>query len=68
MATTTTVVVSTTEFQRSHGKTPRGSGTWAFFFAGETEARWFSGSFTEAKAAAVRTARAAGVTRVSVGS
>lgn len=69
MATTAaSVQVSTTEFQAAHGRAPRGSGTWAFFFAGEVEARWFRGTFTEAKSQATRAAAAAHVRSVSVGS
>jgi hypothetical protein len=70
MATTTQtrVEVSTSAFEFAHGHKARGEGSWAFFFEGETEARWFRGTFTEAKRQAVRAAAAAGVHRVTVGS
>lgn len=66
--TQTRVEVSTTAFEFAHGRKARGTGMWAFFFEGESEARWFRGTFTEAKQTAVRAAAAAGVRRVTVGS
>lgn len=49
-----TTRIDTSRFENAHGKTPRGYGCWAF------ETRWggvvfrFTGTFTEAKAAARR--------------
>lgn len=60
--------VSTSRFEFDHGRKPRGFGMWAFFFEGETEPRWFSGTFGEAKKMAVAEARRHGVSRMRVGS
>ena len=45
--------VSTTQYEFSHGKKPRGFGTWGFFFDGKRDADqafWFSGSYGNAAA------------------
>jgi hypothetical protein len=63
--------VSTAAFEFAHGKKPRGTGTWAFFFDGARDVRdafWFTGTFAEAKAKAVAFAHEHGHTTVSVGS
>lgn len=47
-----TVEFNTTEFQFSHGRTPRGVGAWAFSFVRHPEMDemvWVNGSFSEAK-------------------
>lgn len=64
--------VSTAEYVRSHGREPRGSGRWAFFFDGDdrAEAAWFAPgqvTFAEARKAAVAEARRRGASRVEVG-
>ena len=54
--------LKTTEYQFSHGRQPRGYGSWAFEIKGgsETEAKveWFKGTYTEAKAQAIKVAKA----------
>jgi hypothetical protein len=67
----TQVRVHTTDYQFAHGHMPRGTGTWAFFFnrnASVDQAFWFSGSFTDAKRAAVAAAKAREADDVFVGS
>lgn len=62
---------STSQFEFAHGKKPRGNGTWAFFFDSRTDVEtvfWHTGSFAEAKAAAMAEAARVGARRVSVGS
>jgi hypothetical protein len=60
--------VSTTEYEFSHGKNPRGTGQWAFFFDGESEPFWHTGSYAEAKKMAIKYAVAKGHARIKVGS
>ena len=66
--------VNTTDFEFSHGRKPRGRGSWAFFFERDRrnhdvqDAFWHHGSFTEAKKAAVEEARRRGARDVFVGS
>jgi hypothetical protein len=58
-------------YQFSHGRAPRGRGSWAFFFGREQDigsAYWFSGSYAEAKKAAIAEARRRNVNEVFVGS
>lgn len=62
------VTVSTTEYQFAHGKQPRGTGQWAFFFDKNPEPMWSTGSFAQAKKFAVAWAVAKGYTTVKVGS
>lgn len=67
-----TVTVSTTEFEFTHGRKPRGTGFWFFF----TNARLGlgaahfsgSGSFADVKSRAQVWAAGRGFTRLSVGS
>lgn len=71
--TRSTVTVSTRSYEASHGRQPRGTGSWAFFFDGErdvAQAWWSSGSapYREARAAAVAEARRRGASSVEVGS
>lgn len=61
-----TVQISTTKYEFSHGRQPRGCGDWAFSIDGEGPV-WVVGvPYTEAKAEAVRRAREAGATLVEV--
>lgn len=60
--------VSTAHYQFAHGRKPRGSGDWAFFFDGDAVPFWVVGvSYSEALDHAVRVARERGVSRVEVG-
>jgi len=61
-----TVYVSTTEYQFSHGKQPRGTGNWAFFFT-DAYVFWFNGPYGAAKRAAVTEAKRRGVSSIKVG-
>ena len=71
MTSTRTVRVSTRDYEFAHGRTPRGFGHWAFEF-GEREAaeavEFWTGTYSEAKAQAVRFAKDNGYSYVSVGS
>lgn len=52
--------VDTTEFEASHGRKPRGYGSWGFSFKRnpeDSEIIWAQGAFTEAKSAAFTIAR-----------
>jgi len=63
--------VSTARYEFAHGKKPRGTGMWAFFFGQNDsveDAFWHRGTYAEAKAAAVAEASKRGFSRVSVGS
>jgi hypothetical protein len=66
------VTVSTSAYEFAHGKRPRGTGHWAFYFRNGTsevgEMFWASGSYSAAKAAAVREAVARGASTVVVAS
>jgi hypothetical protein len=63
---------SSTQYEFAHGKKPRGFGAWAFFFdrnADDVEnAKFFTGSFGDAKKQAMDFARANGKNSVEVGS
>lgn len=65
-----TVNVRTEEYRFNHGAEPRGQGSWAFQLEGHEEPTWFQGTFSQAKAQAVKQARAearqAGATWVDV--
>lgn len=64
------IPVSTTEYQSSHGKLPRGYGYWAFFPTGTRkgeDAIWQHGSFGAAKKQAQIVADAAGIKSLKVG-
>lgn len=62
--------VMTEEYECSHGKKPRGFGHWAFRFhqswRSEAEPRFYTGTYGEAKQRAMRDAKAAGCTSMSV--
>jgi hypothetical protein len=63
------VQVSTAQYEFAHGRKPRGTGDWAFFFDGDRAPFWVVGvSFTEARKHAVTVAAERGVSRVEVGS
>jgi hypothetical protein len=59
MMTKTRVQFDTSEFERAHGRNPRGRGSWAFADAQHARRAdyldfvfWFNGSYGEAKRAA----------------
>lgn len=68
------ITVSTDNYEFVHGRAPRGVGSWAFYLGGA--GRWLAEpvfapgmmSYGQAKAWAVREARAQGLTEVVVGS
>lgn len=69
MSATRTPEVSTSQYEFAHGRQPRGTGTWAFFFDRNTQAFWVpNASYSEARRQAVQAARAGGYSRVEVGS
>lgn len=58
---------TTTRYEASHGRRPRGTGTWGFFFGSNTEPWWAPfGTYTQARRAAEAEARRRGETRVTV--
>lgn len=59
-------MVSTASFEFSHGRKPRGTGTWAFFINGSQTPVFINGSYGEAKVQAVKAAGRYG--KVVVGS
>ena len=64
------VTVKTNQFVNAHGKQPRGTGQWFFFMGADDDvmnAFQFTGSFGQAKKAAVDEARKRGVATVHVG-
>lgn len=66
-----TVHVNTNEYQFSHGKQPRGHGSWAFFFVRTddvNQAFWFYGTYADARKAAADEAKRRGFDEVFVGS
>jgi len=60
------VEVSTTKFQTSHGHLPRGKGRWAFLIAGSVEFIRGNLPFTQAKASARAIAAAKGCYLIEV--
>lgn len=64
------VTVDTGPFVRSHGREPRGTGQWAFYFGDNTEPEFApaSQSYTAARRWAGREARRRGVRSVTVAS
>lgn len=61
--------IDTSEYLRSHGKQPRGTGMWGFFFDREQDVQncfWHPGSFAEAKQRAVAWAVTKGHTVIRV--
>lgn len=66
-----TVSISTAQYERAHGRKPRGRGSWAFFFDGDESidsAFWVSGMYVEARRQAIQEARRLGKHTVEVGS
>ena len=66
MSTMGPVEVRTTAYAFAHGKAPRGTGAWAFVIGCRPDLFWFTGSYGEAKRAAVAEARRRGAIRVEV--
>lgn len=62
------IEVCTEEYVFTHGSAPRGKGLWMFVLAGDRGATTFefNGTYGQAKAAAVREARASGCYAVAV--
>ena len=66
------IMVSTREYEGSHGRKPRGFGHWAFWMGRDTsdidKAMWFSGMYTDAVRQAKQKAQELGVSVITVGS
>ncbi len=67
------VSVNTSEFVFSHGREPKGRGSWAFGFGvkhpnvcNPEECRWFDGTYAQARRAAVAAAASEGVSVIYV--
>jgi hypothetical protein len=60
------VEVNTTEYEFSHGRKPRGYGSWAFRFEGDIALHWYQGTYSEARSAARKAARKAGAASIEV--
>ncbi len=62
------IELSTTIYEFTHGKKPRGAFNcgWYFKFQGDAETRSFNGIYTVARAAAIKYAKEKGYTNVSV--
>ncbi len=68
------MTISTSNYEFTHGRKPRGKGSWAFqFFIGRTDTIEFAPrvdvrpmSYRDAKAWAIRHAKAIGADRVAV--
>lgn len=61
--------VITGKYQASHGKMPRGRGTWIFALGNSDDSEcWYpvNASYSEAKQRAVREAKSRGVSKVTV--
>ena len=56
----------TAKYEASHGKKPRGTGTWGFIPTGGGMVIWGYGSLTDAKRQVRPTLVAMGITRVEV--
>ena len=61
------MTVSTTQYEWTWGKKPRGHGNWWFFSNDEKWSYRFHGTFTEAKKAALAVAKQAGIYSIKVG-
>lgn len=61
------IQVSTSEYEFSHGKKPRGYGQWAFFFDNDKEPFWATGKYGDAKKMAVAYAVTKKHSRIKVG-
>jgi len=65
------IEVKTGEYEFSHGKKPRGKGSWAFYMGKKTDtfdAHFFYGTYAEAVKQAKAKARELGVETITVGS
>lgn len=62
------VVVSTSEFEFSHGKAPKGFGNWFFHFGSFESGFWVRDTFSKAKSKARTVAAQRGQRVVNVGS
>ena len=60
------IEISTTNYEFSHGKKPRGYGKWAFFFDGGDVPLFFTGKFSEAKRMAIAYAVGHNFSKISV--
>lgn len=64
------VSVNTSEFVFSHGREPKGRGSWAFGFGERNpqiqNVRWFDGAYAQARRAAVAAAASEGVSVIYV--
>jgi hypothetical protein len=64
------IYVDTFEYMRSHGREPRGRGSWAFSFDRSDEVVWAQGglsmTFADARKWAVRVAKETGASVVRV--
>lgn len=64
-----TIQIDTTEYEFAHGRKPRGTGTWAFFFDADKIPWWMpDATYAEAKKAAIKEGRRIGAFRIKVGS
>lgn len=63
-----TTEVSTTQYEFSHGKKPRGAGYWGFQIGHDRGAQqvWLSGTYSEAKRLALKVGRRLGASTVEV--
>jgi hypothetical protein len=62
-------LIETKDFELAHGRKPRGTGHWAFFFDNDPQPWWVpEATFTAAKKAALAEAYRRGAMRVKVGS
>lgn len=60
--------VSTSRYEFSHGRSPRGQGSWGFFLGSSSleDLFWANGTYSEARRAAVAEANRRGVSSVEV--
>jgi hypothetical protein len=49
--------IDTNEYVFEHGHAPRGQGTWAFSISGRDETFWHTGTYRDAKKAAIAEAK-----------
>jgi hypothetical protein len=64
-----TPTIDTADYKFTHGRAPRGHGAWAFFpdRAQKGPAIWKTGTYSEAKAAAITEARTRGIHTLYLG-
>lgn len=61
------VTVDTSEYRFSHGREPKGRGSWAFSEKRNPnykEVKWYDGTYVQARRQAVTEAAANGITRI----